>query len=1295
MKHLLGQAAFSAFRLLQLQAKIEPYVQNVNLSARYIYLLEIDGEVDESEYNKLENLLILDSSKDAAKQVPWEEDLFSINNEFILTPRLGTISPWSSKATDILHLCDLKKIHRAERGILFQLTTTQKLSEKTLEQCARALYDPMTESIFLTLNALQQVFAHTQATSFTSIDIIKEGKQALIEANTNLGLALNSQEIDYLFQQYAENLQRNPVDAELMMFAQANSEHCRHKIFNADWVIDNKAQEKSLFKMIKNTYALNPEGVLTAYNDNGAVLQNQATDLFFADSERNIYRFQHEPLHTVIKVETHNHPTAIAPMPGAATGSGGEIRDESATGRGAKPKAGLCGFSVSNLKIPMLSEPWEIDFGKPKHMASSLQIMLEGPIGAASFNNEFGRPNLCGYFRTFEQEILGKIRGYHKPIMIAGGLGNIRAMNIGKKPLPEKAKIIVLGGPAMKIGLGGGAASSMSAGSSSEVLDFASVQRENPEMQRRAQEVINQCWSLGEKNPILSIHDVGAGGLANAVPEIIHDANMGGRFELRNIPNAEPSMEPLAIWCNEAQERFVLAIGVEHLNTFVAFAERERCPYAVIGEVTNTQHLTVTDSKFENKPIDLPMAVLFGNPPKMSRRDENATISSESFDTTNIDLQEAVQRILHLPTVANKNFLITIGDRTVGGMTARDQMIGPWQVPVSDVAVTTLGFNTLAGEAMAMGERAPIAVFDAAASARMAVAEAITNIMAADIEKISDIKLSANWMAACGTAGEDAALYAAVKAVGMELCPALGIAIPVGKDSLSMKAEWFEANEKRSIISPMSLIISAFAPIQNCRETLIPQLKQDSGETDLIFIDLGHKKNRLGGSCLTQVYNAVDTTVPDLESPDDFKNLFNALQQLKQQELILAYHDRSDGGIFVTLAEMCFAGYCGVNILLNDLGEDPISILFNEELGVVLQVEHKKIETVLALLHQFKLADLTHTIGSVSHDDKLNFYFFDRCVYSEKREILHSRWSETSYHLQKTRDNPVCADQEFKLIMEKNNGLFAKTSFDINEDIAASFLNLSSKPKVAILREQGVNGQVEMAAAFHYAGFEAHDVHMTDLISGRKKLSEYQGFAACGGFSYGDVLGAGKGWAKSILFNETLREQFSEFFADKGKFALGVCNGCQMLSQLKGIIPGADYWPEFVRNQSEQFEARFTMVQINETASLFFKDMQGSQIPIVVSHGEGQALFSSALQQKQICLQYIDNQGSVTESYPANPNGSVQGVTGFCNQDGRIMIMMPHPERIFRTVQNSWHPKEWAEYSPWMRMFRNARIWLG
>lgn len=1287
MQVLVGKAAFSEFRLEQISKKIQSVMSVGSVSAHFVYALDITEHLQDESLLKARSLL---NSK--------EEVNGQLKPHFIVTPREGTISPWSSKATDIFGHCGLPQVQRVERGIAYEIAGD--LTKEQLQKCAELIFDPMTESIFYEVTELKKLFEQAEATTYDAIDILSEGKAALEQANKKLGLALSLDEIDYLFQNYSETLQRNPTDVELMMFAQANSEHCRHKIFNADWTVDGEAREKSLFGMIKNTYQKNPEGILTAYNDNGAVFENKAAGMFFANPVTQVYASEQQPIHTVIKVETHNHPTAIAPFPGAATGNGGEIRDEAATGRGAKAKAGLSGFSVSNLQIPGFTHSWEQDYGKPEHMASALQIMLEGPIGGASFNNEFGRPNLCGYFRTYEQTIFGERRGYHKPIMVAGGLGNIREMNVGKNSISDKAKIVILGGPAMKIGLGGGAASSMAAGSSCAKLDFASVQRENPEMQRRAQEVINQCWALGDNNPILSIHDLGAGGLSNAVPEIIHDAGMGGEFELRKVNNAEPGMAPLAIWCNEAQERFVLALTAERLPEFEAFAKRERCPYAVIGEATTAEHLTLSDKKFQNKPVDLPMEVLFGNPPKMTREDTTRKVTEVKFDTQHIDIKEAAYKVLHLPTIASKNFLITIGDRTVGGMTARDQMVGPWQIPVSDVAVTTMSFDSYHGEAMAMGERTPIATIDHAAAAKMAVGEAITNIAAAPIEKISDITLSANWMAACGQAGEDAGLYAAVKAVGMELCPALGIAIPVGKDSLSMKSQWQESGDDKKVVSPLSLVISAFAPVTDVRETLTPQLRTDKGETDLILIDLGKKKNRLGGSCLTQVYDSVESHAPTVDHAAELTHFFAAIQALKQKELILAYHDRSDGGLFTTLVEMSFAGHCGINILLNDLGDDPIRILFNEELGAVIQVEHNKAEQVLECLYQYKLDHCTHILGVRNNTDRLEIFHHNQQLLSEARIDLQKAWAETSYEMQKLRDNPKCAEEEFSSISAKDTGLYSKLSFNVDEDITAPYLNLKTKPKVAVLREQGVNGHVEMAAAFHYAGFESHDVHMSDLIDGRKQLEDYAGLVACGGFSYGDVLGAGQGWAQSIMLNDRLRQQFSEFLEDTNHFALGVCNGCQMLSHLKGIIPGAELWPEFKRNISEQFEARFPMVQVVESNSIFFKDMQGSEMPIVIAHGEGRAEFASLEQQKQaidnglVAMQYINNQGEVTETFPANPNGSPAGITALTNMDGRITIMMPHPERVFRTVQNSWAPENWKEDGAWMRMFRNARVFV-
>ncbi|MCK9530021.1 MAG: phosphoribosylformylglycinamidine synthase, partial [Gammaproteobacteria bacterium] len=1104
-----------------------------------------------------------------------------------------------------------------------------------------------------------------------------------------------------------QKLGRNPTDVELMMFAQANSEHCRHKIFNADWIIDGRKQEHSLFKMIRNTYHHHKEGVLSAYKDNAAVLDGAVAGRFFPDPSTGEYGYHREPVHMMIKVETHNHPTAISPHPGAATGSGGEIRDEGATGRGGKPKAGLTGFSVSNLRIPGFEQPWETDFGKPGRIVSALDIMLEGPIGAASFNNEFGRPSINGYFRTFEEKVPGpngdEVRGYHKPIMIAGGLGNIRAIHVEKDLIPPGAQLIVLGGPAMLIGLGGGAASSMAQGTSHEDLDFASVQRSNPEMERRCQEVIDRCWQQGEDNPIISIHDVGAGGLSNAMPELVNDAGRGARFELRTIPNDEPGMSPKEIWSNESQERYVLAVSPERMEEFNAICERERCPYAVIGEATEEQQLVVGDAHFDNTPVDMPMEVLLGKPPKMLRDVQHKPFHKPDFDTRSINLRDAAYRLLKLPTIADKRFLITIGDRTVTGLIARDQMVGPWQEPVADCGVTAANFDTYTGEAMAMGERTPVALVDHAASARMAVAEAITNIAAARIDKLSDIKLSANWMAPAGHPGEDAGLFDAVRAVGMELCPALGLTIPVGKDSMSMKTVWDDdKGEKQAVTAPLSLIVTAFAPVTDVRRTLTPQLRNEEGDTDLILIDLGRGRQRLGGSCLAQVYKQTGHQAPDLETPEHLKAFFDAIQTLNDRKLLLAYHDRSDGGLFVTLAEMAFAARTGVTVQLDGLGEDAAAALFNEELGAVIQVRHQDTDDVLAWLHDFGMGKHSHVIGELNDEDRVVIMHRDLEAFSELRVDLQRAWAETSYRMQSLRDNPECAQEEFDRLLDVSDpGLSPVLTFEPDEDIAAPFIARGVRPRVAILREQGVNGQVEMAAAFDRAGFASVDVHMSDVLSGRVQLKDFQGLAACGGFSYGDVLGAGEGWAKSILFNPRAREEFETFFHRGDSFALGVCNGCQMMSNLHELIPGADGWPRFVRNGSEQFEARVAMVEVLRSPSLFLKGMEGARLPIAVAHGEGRAEFrdtdapAHALREHLACVRYVDNYGDPTEVYPANPNGSPLGLTGLTTRDGRVTILMPHPERVFRTVQYSWHPDDWGVDGPWMRMFRNARVWVG
>jgi phosphoribosylformylglycinamidine synthase len=1118
------------------------------------------------------------------------------------------------------------------------------------------------------------------------------------------------------------------------MFAQANSEHCRHKIFNADWIVDGVQQDRSLFAMIRHTHECHPDDVLSAYSDNAAVISGFPAGRFFPDPADGEYRYHPEDVHILMKVETHNHPTAISPFPGAATGSGGEIRDEGATGRGAKPKAGLCGFSVSNLRIPDFVQPWERDYGKPGRIVSALDIMLEGPIGAAAFNNEFGRPNLAGYFRTFEEDGPdGQRRGYHKPIMIAGGLGNIREAHVHKAELPPGTAIVVLGGPAMLIGLGGGAASSMAAGSSHEDLDFASVQRGNPEIQRRAQEVIDRCVALGASNPILSIHDVGAGGLSNAVPEIVHGAERGGSFELREVPNDDPGMTPMQIWCNEAQERYVLAIAAEGLATFEALCARERCPYAVIGVATGEPALTVTDRQFNNRPVDLPMHVLFGKPPKMlrdvareggspglphlptpgpsplsmngegGRGGEVSTFHGEGGRGGEVSpLADAVARVLRFPAVADKSFLITIGDRTVTGLVCRDQMVGPWQVPVSDVAVTTTSFDAYTGEAMAMGERTPLAVLNAPASGRMAVGEAITNIAAARIEKLGDVKLSANWMAAAGHPGEDARLFDTVRAVGMELCPALGIAIPVGKDSLSMKTVWDEGAERKSVVAPLSLIVSAFAPVLDARRTLTPQLCTDRGDTDLILIDLGRGQNRLGGSALAQVYGQLGEVVPDLDAPDDLKAFFAVIQELNAAGRLLAHHDRSDGGLLATLAEMMFAGGCGATILLDDLDDGPLGALFAEELGAVIQVRARDRRAVLTRLAAAGLGECCHVIGAPNGEDRLILRHAGETLFAASRSELRRLWSETSYRMQALRDHPDCAREAFAAACDPADpGLNIRLTFDPAEDIAAPFLADGARPRVAILREQGVNGQVEMAAAFDRAGFAAVDVHMSDLIGGRVSLADFHGIAACGGFSYGDVLGAGEGWAKSILFNPRARDEFAAFFARPDSFGLGVCNGCQMLSNLHELIAGTGLWPRFVRNRVEQFEARLSLVEVLPSPSLFLRGMAGSRLPIAVAHGEGRAEFrdergpDAALAAGLVALRFVDHFGQPAATYPANPNGSPGGITGLCSRDGRFTILMPHPERVFRAAQYSWHPDGWGEDGPWLRLFRNARRWLG
>ncbi|UYZ82604.1 phosphoribosylformylglycinamidine synthase [Entomomonas sp. E2T0] len=1294
---LRGTPALSSFRHGKLVNQLQAAAPHVTaVYAEFMHFADTTAELSAEHKQVLERLLKYGPA------VKVEEPKGKL---YLVLPRFGTISPWSSKATDIAHNCGLDTIIRIERGVAYYIEGDLSAAEQ--QTVARILHDRMTQQVLDNIEQAEKLFNHAEPRPLTSVDILEKGRSALVEANQQLGLALAEDEIDYLVNAFTE-LKRNPNDVELMMFAQANSEHCRHKIFNASWDIDGEAQQKSLFGMIKNTYEMGHEGVLSAYKDNASVIEGFTAGRFFPNSESKVYTANQEPVHILMKVETHNHPTAIAPFPGASTGSGGEIRDEGATGRGAKPKAGLTGFTVSNLNIPNFIQPWEKPYGKPDRIVSALDIMIEGPLGGAAFNNEFGRPALNGYFRTFEQSVDTphgeEVRGYHKPIMLAGGLGNIRAEHVQKAEISVGAKLIVLGGPAMLIGLGGGAASSMATGTSSADLDFASVQRDNPEMERRCQEVIDRCWQLGDNNPIKFIHDVGAGGLSNALPELIHDGGRGGKFELRNVPNAEPNMTPLEIWCNESQERYVMSVDAADFERFKEICERERCPFAVVGEAIADHQLTVHDNHFNNNPVDMPLQVLLGKAPRMHRTAKREKIAGDNFTTQGIELKEAISRVLHHPTVASKSFLIAIGDRTITGLVARDQFVGPWQVPVADCAVTATSFDVYTGEAMAMGERTPLALLDAPASGRMAVAESITNIAAARIEKLSDIKLSANWMAAAGHAGEDARLYDTVKAVGMELCPELGITIPVGKDSMSMKTRWSDNGQEKSVTSPLSLVISAFAPVQDIRQTLTPELRLEQGATDLILIDLGRGQNRLGASILTQVYSQLGQEVPDLDDAEDLKAFFAIIQGLNADNKLLAYHDRSDGGLLATVLEMAFAGHCGLNIQLDPLVEstdDVLAALFNEELGAVIQVRQEDTEEVLAHFSGAGLEDAVSVIGQPTKQQNIHFSLEGNSLFNESRANLQQQWSATSYQIQRLRNNIECADQEFAIIADDSNpGLQVKLTYDLQQNIAAPYINKGIRPQVAILREQGVNGQVEMAAAFDRAGFAAVDVHMSDILAGRINLNDFKGIVACGGFSYGDVLGAGEGWAKSILFNSQARDAFTAFFNRNDTFTLGVCNGCQMLSNLHELIPGTELWPHFVRNKSEQFEARVAMVEVQQSPSIFLQGMAGTKMPIAIAHGEGYAEFTdqqaltNADQSGLVALRYIDNYGKATEQYPANPNSSPLGITGLCNTDGRVTIMMPHPERVFRTVQNSWYPDKSKEDAGWIRIFQNARVWV-
>jgi phosphoribosylformylglycinamidine synthase len=1336
---LRGSPALSPFRLAKLQQDLAANgVPVVALAAQFVHVVDVARELNSTERSLLDQLLTYGPRREATPVTGIAQ---------IVAPRPGTISPWSSKATDIAHTCGLAAVRRIERVVAYTIDVgmtvppfpLSPLEANQLHLLQARLHDRMTQAVFGDLAACELLFQHEPPRQLATIPLHRLGRSALVSANIDLGLALAEDEIDYLLAAFTK-LERDPTDVELMMFAQANSEHCRHKIFNATWEIDGSAKDRSLFQMIKNTYELHSEGILSAYKDNAAVITGTRGGRFYADARTNEYAAHDEDIHLLCKVETHNHPTAISPYPGAATGSGGEIRDEGATGRGAKPKVGLVGFTVSNLRLPGAVQPWEKAHGKPHRIVSALDIMIEGPLGGAAFNNEFGRPAINGYFRTFEQEVPGasgpEIRGYHKPIMIAGGLGNIKGEHVQKGKINPGDRLIVLGGPAMLIGLGGGAASSMASGHGSEDLDFASVQRDNAEMERRCQEVIDRCWALGADNPISFIHDVGAGGVSNALPELVNDGGRGGKFDLRSIPNDEPSMSPLEIWCNESQERYVLAVPADRLATFKQLCERERAPFAIVGEATEEKKLVVKDTQFATTPIDMPLDVLLGKPPRMHRKEKSLPRPQQPLNLRSVTLLEAAKRVLMHPTVADKTFLVAIGDRSLGGLIARDQMVGPWQVPVADCAVTAATYDVYTGEAMAMGERTPVAVNNAAASARLAVGEALTNLAAAQVGDLGKVNLSANWMAAPAVPGDAAELYAAVHAVGMELCPALGITIPVGKDSMSMSTVWHDGPKQKRITAPVSLIVSAFAAVTDIRLTLTPQLQYDSlnsfsqegavgaeqtsrfesgasaisasscktsepiGDTVLLLIDLGRSKNRLGGSILAQVVSQMGEATPDVDNAADLKGFWNAIQRLGRDGKILAYHDRSDGGLFATVAEMAFAGHTGVDLEIPHL-HDPFAALFNEELGAVIQVRESDFDDVHLVLREHGLKACVSRIGTLNPHFALRVKQSGKELFNESLTTLRSWWSDVSHRIARMRDNPEAADQEHALRLDKSNpGMTPKLTFSIKPS-ALSSQRSASRPKVAILREQGVNGEVEMASCFTRAGFKAVDVHMTDILSGRVSLQDFRGIVACGGFSYGDVLGAGEGWAKSILFHEKTRAEFKAFFAREDAFALGVCNGCQMMSNLKGIIPGADLWPRFVQNQSERYEGRSVCVKLEKSPSLFFEGMAGSVIPIAVAHGEGYAEFKDThaasvfTDSGLVAGRFVDNHHNQTEHYPLNPNGSPLGMTVMTTTTGRVTIMMPHPERVHRSACMSWAPKSWGEDSPWMQMFYNARTWVG
>ncbi|HTK01250.1 MAG TPA: phosphoribosylformylglycinamidine synthase [Bordetella sp.] len=1341
VQYLPGSSVLSTFRRERLLAQLKQAGLPVaDISARYEHFVLCDTALSAQDQQRLAELLDYGD--------PYDGDEPAKALVLRVIPRLGTISPWASKATDIAHNCGFDGVRRIERGVRYVLTPERGLlgaksfDDAMLARAADCLHDRMVETVVDAQFNGQALFAPLEGRPMRTVAVLARGRAALEEANTTLGLALSDDEIEYLADAFAR-LERDPTDVELMMFAQANSEHCRHKIFNAQWVINGQPQDKTLFGMIRATHAAQPGGTVVAYSDNAAVMEGGQAQRFHAgvagaSADALTYKRREALVHTLMKVETHNHPTAIAPFPGASTGAGGEIRDEGATGRGSKPKAGLTGFTVSHLRFDDAPQPWESDHhGRPDRIASPLSIMIDGPIGGAAFNNEFGRPNLLGYFRTFEQTAGGTRWGYHKPIMIAGGLGSIDAGLTHKEKIPAHALLIQLGGPGLRIGMGGGAASSMGVGSNSADLDFDSVQRGNPEIERRAQEVIDRCWQQGDRNPILAIHDVGAGGLSNAFPELVNDAGRGAVFDLKRVPVEESGMSPAEIWSNESQERYVLAIMPDDLARFDEIARRERCPYAVVGVATEERQLRVVQGEGlpgvdplgqaagPVRPVDVPIDVILGKAPRMTRDVQRLPGVSEPLDLAGIDLTEAAYRVLRHPTVANKTFLITIGDRNVGGLSARDQMVGPWQVPVADCAVTLADYEGFRGEAMAMGERTPIAMINAPASGRMAVAEALTNLAAADVRQVEHIKLSANWMAACGIAGQDAALYDTVSAVS-ELCQTVGLSIPVGKDSLSMRTSWSQDGEQRQVVSPVSLIVTAFAPVADARASLTPRLRTDMGDTVLILIDLGRGLHRMGGSILTQAYNQVGTEAPDIDVPQDLRAFFITIRTLAEAGTLLAYHDRSDGGLFATLCEMAFAGHTGVSVNLDMLTFDAnsadwgdfkirpeqvavqreeltLKALFSEEAGAVIQVHASQRDAVMQVLRGAGLSKFAHVIGGLNGADEVEFFRDGRKIWGQPRAELASAWSETSYRIMARRDNPACAQAELDVWQDKDDPGFSPiVPFDPQEDVAAPYIATGKRPRVAILREQGCNSQVEMAWAFDTAGFEAVDVHMTDLLNGRVDLRTVNGMVAVGGFSYGDVLGAGEGWARTIRFNSQLADQFAAFFGRQDTFGLGVCNGAQMFAALASMIPGAQAWPRFTRNLSEKYEARLAMVEIADSPSIFFAGMAGTRTPVAVAHGEGYANFARQGDPGKViaAARFVDNRGTHTERYPFNPNGSAGGLTSVTTPDGRFTAIMPHPERVTRNVMMSWAPEKWGDrdsggtFSPWMRAFRNARVWM-